>query len=76
VSDQGWSAELRIPFSQLRFSPDAEQLWGIHVERFTHRSQERTVYPFIPTLERGGASRYGHLAGIGGIEAGNKLELL
>jgi hypothetical protein len=76
VTDEGWSAELRIPFSQLRFSPDEQQVWGIHVQRFIYRSQERVAYPFIPTLERGGASRYGHLEGIAGIEPGRSLELL
>jgi len=76
VSAQGWSAEMRIPFSQLRFSRDAEQVWGIHVERNVHRTQERTVFPFIPTLERGGPSRYAHLAGIAGVEPGRRLELL
>ena len=76
VTDVGWSAEMRIPFSQLRFTPEAEQVWGIHVERFIYRAQERTVYPFVPTLERGGASRYGHLEGVAGIEPGRRLELL
>jgi len=76
VTEQGWSAELRIPFSQLRFSRDAEQVWGINIERFIYRAQERTVFPFVPTLERGGASRYGHLEGITGIEPGHRLELL
>ena len=76
VTAEGWFAEMRIPFSQLRFPPDAEQVWGIHVERFVYRNQERTVFPFVPTLERGGASRYGHLEGIGGIEPGRRLELL
>jgi hypothetical protein len=76
VTDRGWSAEMRIPFSQLRFSRDAEQVWGIHVSRNVHRSQERTVFPFIPTLERGGPSRYAHLDGISGVEPGRRLELL
>ena len=76
VTDEGWSAEFRIPFSQLRFNPGDAQVWGIRVERHIHRSQERTVFPFIPTLETGGASRYAHLDGIGGIQAGQRLELL
>jgi hypothetical protein len=76
VTEEGWSAEMRIPFSQLRFSREAEQVWGIHVERFIYRAQERTVFPFVPTLERGGTSRYGHLVGISGIEPGRRLELL
>jgi hypothetical protein len=76
VSDSGWSAELRIPFSQLRFSREEEQVWGVRLERFVYRLQERTVFPFVPTLERGGPSRFGHLEGISGIEPGRSLELL
>ena len=76
ITEAGWSAEMRIPFSQLRFSPDEEQVWGIELKRNIHRNQERVAYPFTPTLERGGASRYTHLDGIEGIESGRKLELL
>lgn len=76
VTDEGWSAELRIPFSQLRFSGEERQVWGIRVTRNVYRLQERAVFPFIPVLERGGASRYGHLEGIEGIDPGRSLELL
>jgi len=76
ITEAGWSAEMRIPFSQLRFSPDEEQVWGIEIKRNIHRNQERVAYPFTPTLERGGASRYTHLDGIEGIESGRRLELL
>jgi hypothetical protein len=76
ITEEGWSAEMRIPFSQLRFSPEDEQVWGIEIKRNIHRNQERVAYPFIPTLERGGASRFTHLDGIEGIEPGRRLELL
>ena len=76
ITEVGWSAEMRIPFSQLRFSPDEEQVWGIQLNRNIHRNQERLAYPFTPTLERGGASRYAHLDGIEGIRSGQRLELL
>ena len=76
ITEVGWSAEMRIPFSQLRFSPDEEQVWGIELTRNIHRNQERVAYPFTPTLERGGASRYAHLDGIEGIRSGQRLELL
>ncbi len=76
ITEVGWSAEMRIPFSQLRFSPDEEQVWGIELSRNIHRNQERLAYPFTPTLERGGASRYAHLDGIEGIRSGQRLELL
>jgi len=76
TSERGWSAEVRIPFSQLRFSRDAEQVWGIRINRQVHRLQERTAFPFRPTLERGGPSRYAHLEGISGVQPGRRLELL
>ena len=76
ISEAGWSAEMRIPFSQLRFSPAEQQVWGIQIRRNIHRKQETVAFPFIPTLERGGASRFGHLEGIEGIEPGQRLELL
>jgi hypothetical protein len=40
-----------------------------------HRLQERTVFPFTPTLERRGPSRYAHLDGLTGIQPGRRLEL-
>jgi hypothetical protein len=76
VTDEGWSAEMRIPFSQLRFSREDVQVWGIYVVRNIHRTQERTIFPFNPTLEAGGPSRYAHLEGMSGIEPGRRLELL
>jgi hypothetical protein len=67
---------MRIPFSQLRFSAAERQTWGVRFTRNVHRLQERTIFPFVPTLDRGGPSRYAHLEGIQGIEPGQRLELL
>jgi hypothetical protein len=76
VGDAGWSVEMRIPFSQLRFSRQAVQEWGIQVERTIHRNQENATFPFTPVLERQGVSRFAHLQGLEGIEPGRRLELL
>jgi hypothetical protein len=76
VGDDGWTLEMRVPFSQLRFSEADEQTWGVRIYRNIHRLQERTVFPFVPTLDRGGPSRFGHIEGIRGISAGRRLELL
>ncbi len=76
VTEAGWTAEVRIPFSQLRFSPDEEQVWGIQLRRNIFRNQERVAFPFVPTLDRGGASRFAHLDGIENIRSGQKLEIL
>ena len=76
VTRSGWTVEMRIPFSQLRFSQDERQVWGIQVERNIHRNQENATFPFTPTLERSGVSRFAHLDGIEGISPGQRLELL
>ncbi len=76
ITDEGWIAEIRIPFSQLRFSRDSVQVWGIQLERRIHAKQEVAVFSFTPKLERGGIPRYAHLEGIEGIRPGRRLELL
>ena len=76
VTAEGWTAEMRIPFSQLRFSPDRSQVWGLQIERNINRLQENATFPFTPLLERAGVSRFAHLDGIAGIEPGRRLELL
>ena len=76
ITDEGWFTEMRIPFSQLRFSPGDEMLWGIQVERNIRRVEETAVFSFTPKLEPGGVARYGHLAGLRSIGAGKKLEVL
>ena len=76
VTDSGWVVEMRIPFSQLRFSPSEMQVWGVQLERGINRNQENATFPFTPTLERAGVSRFAHLDGIAGIQTGRRLELL
>ena len=51
TTSTGWSAELRIPFSQLRFKEAAQQTWGINVSRFIHR-QERDGLARVLAEER------------------------
>ncbi|MDP9347963.1 MAG: DUF5916 domain-containing protein, partial [Gemmatimonadota bacterium] len=76
VSDSGWVAEIRIPFGQLRFSPEEVQTWGIQLERRIARTQEQALFAFTPKRERGGVARFGHLQGLRGIRARDRLEVL
>jgi hypothetical protein len=48
VDSAGWTAEYRIPFSQLRFSNAREQVWGVQFERIIGRNREYAVSTFIP----------------------------
>jgi len=68
--------EIRVPFSQLRFSSEAVQTWGIQFTRSINRLQETSVFVFTPRRERGGVARFGHLSGLTDLEAGKRLEVV
>ncbi|HUQ19198.1 MAG TPA: DUF5916 domain-containing protein [Gemmatimonadaceae bacterium] len=76
VTDSGWIAEMRIPFSQLRFSGRSNLMWGLQVERQIARNQEFSNWAFTPREQAGGIPRFGHLVGIDNIATGKKLEVM
>ena len=76
VDSAGWTAEYRIPFSQLRFSNLREQVWGVQFERIIGRNREYAVSTFIPKSIRGGVPQYGHLLGVQDIRPGKRIEVL
>ncbi|HUQ79603.1 MAG TPA: DUF5916 domain-containing protein [Gemmatimonadaceae bacterium] len=72
----GWTAEIRIPLSQLRFREQDEQTWGLQLVRRIGRNNEEDWWAFVPKRERSGVARYGHLAGLRGLAPGGPIELL
>jgi hypothetical protein len=76
VTDSGWTAEIRIPFSQLRFSPAEQQTWGLQMERRIARRQEQALFAFTPKDQPAGVAFYGHLEGIAGLRAQQRLDVL
>ncbi|MGH7552348.1 MAG: DUF5916 domain-containing protein, partial [Longimicrobiales bacterium] len=76
IDPEGWAVELRIPFSQLRFTGEQVQTWGIQFSRRTIGREELAVLSYTPKSERGGISRYGHLTGLESLKTGKKLEVL
>ena len=76
IDANGWTAEIRIPFNQLRFSKDSVQTWGLQLRRFIHRRQELDQWSFWKKNESGGPSRFGHLTGLEVASTEHHLELL
>ncbi|MAE72049.1 MAG: hypothetical protein CME06_16475 [Gemmatimonadetes bacterium] len=74
IDEQGWSAEMRIPFSQLRFNDTGE--WGLNLNRWVPTRNEDSYWIYISRDETGWASRMGALVGIEGIEPSRRIELL
>ena len=76
IDSLGWTAEERIPFSQLRFSRAPDQIWGIRFVRTILRKNEFDLFPFVGKTENGFVSRFAHLGGLHDIPAPRRLELL
>ena len=76
IKDSMWTAEIRIPFSQLRFSNADEQVWGIHVWRWIDRNMEEDQWKLIPVDAPAMVYLFGELRGIKGINTKRKMEFL
>ena len=76
IDSLGWTAELRIPFTQLRFSPGAIQEWGLNVVRNVPARNEQSYWALVRRTETGWSSRMGALTGIRGIRPTRRIELL
>jgi len=76
MTPQGWAAEFKIPYSQLRFPDAPVQTWGINFLRDIARKQELAVW--APTTRSDGAivSRFGELRGLRELGSPNRMELL
>ena len=61
---EGWSAEFRIPFSQLRFSATADGPLGFAVVREVARLNEISSWPGLPRSASGWVSSFGELTGV------------
>jgi hypothetical protein len=76
IADDGWYAEMRIPFRTLKFSPDSEQTWGINFQRRLRRLNENSYWSPIQRIH--GLSRVsmaGTIEGLQGIAPGNNLRV-
>lgn len=72
----GWSGEMRIPFSQLRFNKQNEYNFGLNINKWTPGIKEDAYWVMIPKNETGWSSRFGRLVGIANIESNRSVELL
>ncbi len=76
IDSAGWTAEMRIPFSQLRFNAADVQTWGVNVNRFIPDRNEDAYWVYIPKQETGWSSRFGDLRGIAGIAPSRRVEVV
>ena len=73
---EGWTAELRIPFSQLRFSGAADRRFGFNLWRQISRRNELQYWQLLPRGGRGTVSRFGVLTGLDSLTARRRVEVI
>jgi uncharacterized protein DUF5916 len=77
IDSLGWTAEMRIPFAQLRYpSTTQEQTWGLQMWRQENRLNENSQWSFWKLTETGGPPRFGHLEGLVITRAPGRAEIL
>lgn len=76
VNDEGWTVEIKIPFSQMRFKEAEHMEWGINFVREIKRNNEKSYFVMIPKKESGFVSRFATLEGLNGIKPKQRFEIL
>ncbi len=76
LTDEGWFAEIQIPFSTLKFKKKDKLVWGINFERNIRRKKEQIMWQgWYRIFELEKLSQAGKLVGLQSIKAKNKVEL-
>lgn len=76
IEENAWTAEMWLPFSQLRFNDTPERVWGLNVKRWRPTLNEEDYWVVIGRTARGWSSRFGELRGIEGVKPRARVELL
>jgi Domain of unknown function (DUF5916)/Carbohydrate family 9 binding domain-like len=75
IDSLGWTAEFRIPLSQLRFAAADRHTFGFGIWRDIERYPERVSWPLFSTTRTGLISQIGQLDGLVDIPSTTRAEL-
>ncbi|HEX2721860.1 MAG TPA: DUF5916 domain-containing protein [Gemmatimonadaceae bacterium] len=76
IDSLGWTAEFRIPLSQLRYPKQAVNTFGLMIMRDIARTNERLSWPVYRRTKSGVASQFGVLSGLRGLGSPRRLEIV
>lgn len=77
MPDSSWTAEIRIPFSQLRYNQKNDNgIWGLHVRRIIRRNNEVQNWSLIPIKNNGHVFSFGEMHGMTDLPKPRGIELL
>lgn len=76
IGEDGWYAEMRIPFRTLKFSPDDHQTWGVNFQRRLRRFNENSHWSPIQRIHNlSRVSMAGTIEGLEGVQPGNNIRI-
>jgi hypothetical protein len=75
LTEQGWVAEMEIPWSALRFAKRPEQVWGVNFMRVIRSINEESFWNPVNAAESGFVNQSGLLTGINNIDPPLRLQL-
>ncbi len=75
LDGNNWVAEMRIPYSALRFSSKPEQLWGLNFMRNRQSTRQGYFWNHVDPAINGFMNQFGKLTGIKNVEAPLRLSL-
>jgi hypothetical protein len=64
INKDGWDAEMKIPFSQVRFDKNSGDVWGLDIARILYRKNEQSFWQHIPRDAPGLVHLFGELKGL------------
>jgi len=74
VDSLGWTAEFRIPLSQLRYGPQKQHTFALIIDRDLYRYSQRVSWPLLRQSKAGFVSQFGDVDGFDDLEAPRRLE--
>lgn len=75
INSWGWSAEMRIPLTQLRFEKNSKEVWGFEAVRLLFRKNELSLWQPVARNASGFTRHYGELAFEGDLKPKKQLDL-
>ena len=77
IHENGWSTEMKIPLSQLRYNPSSvNQIWGLNFYRKTARYGEESFWEPVLMETKGFISQFGDLKGLSLSRQKKRIEVL
>ncbi len=74
IDSLGWTAEMKIPLSQLRFNPSSD-IWGLNIIRKLYRNDEMSSWEFINPQKSGWISQFGEMSGMSKLQPKRHIEI-